>query len=199
MKLISYTATRPGFQGLGSIIVRLGTNSPFSHTEIVFEPGDGVDHLMPDGTTEPDADGALWCASATASDVMPVWSKRRQGRKGGVRFKRIVVGSNWFVQNISHETCSPVGVAQFIKEEEGLAYDWKHIAGFLGPVFNLIFSHGAEKYTCSEICAAAMGMPHAHRFQPGNLPAVIAWSQEVDPLLYQEQTARLKSGPWKVW
>lgn len=173
MKIISYTGTRPGFQAIGSWAVRKGTNSLFSHTELVFEPGDGVDHLMPDGTTEPDENGAVWCASASANDIMPEWSKRRAGHRGGVRFKRIVVDNKkWQWQALS-PVFNPTSAALLLKSMEGLGYDWRHIAGFMGPVFNLIFSHSENKVTCSEICAIALGFAQAHRFHPGNLPPVL--------------------------
>ena len=65
----------------------------------VFEPGDGVDDLMPrdssveaaQPSTRPDASGALWCASSAAAEPIPLWSPRRAGRRGGVRFKRIIL------------------------------------------------------------------------------------------------------------
>lgn len=45
--------------GLGNVLIRLRLRGPYSHSEIVFEPGDGVDHLMPDGTCALDVTGAL--------------------------------------------------------------------------------------------------------------------------------------------
>ena len=91
MKLASYHGTRAGILGLGNILIRLRLRGIYSHSEIVFEPGDGVDALMPDGTCEPDADGALWCVSSTGLEHIPPWSPRRAGKRGGVRFKRIVI------------------------------------------------------------------------------------------------------------
>ena len=172
MKLISYLSTRPGFQGVGSWLVRQGTNSIFSHTEIVFMPGDGVDDLMPDRTTIPNEAGEFWCASATASDIMPSWSARRAGRRGGIRFKRIAISPNWMEQDIT-DIRNPVDVVNTFLRLEGLAYDWRHIAGFMGPLFNLAFSHSASKFTCTEVCATALGFPEPSRFHPGNLPPAI--------------------------
>ena len=80
MKLASYTGTRPGVIGLGNILIRWRLKGDYSHNEVVFEPGDGVDHLMPDGTCASDADGALWCVSSTGLDRIPTWSRARPGR-----------------------------------------------------------------------------------------------------------------------
>ncbi len=42
MLLASYTGTRPGLQGLANRAIRFRLGGPYSHTELVFEPGDGV-------------------------------------------------------------------------------------------------------------------------------------------------------------
>ena len=77
MLLASYKSTRPGLQGLANVLIRLRLGGIYSHCELVFQPGDGVDHLMPDGTTAPDENGALWCVSSggTASpcSATPFW------------------------------------------------------------------------------------------------------------------------------
>lgn len=100
MKLASYKGTRAGLMGIGNWLIRLRLRGIYSHSEIVFEPGDGVDALMPDGTCEPDADGALWCVSSTGLERLPTWSPRRAGRLGGVRFKRIVLGDKWHLRKV---------------------------------------------------------------------------------------------------
>ena len=46
MQLASYKSTRLGLQGIANRIIRLRLRGPYSHTEVVFEPGDGVDHLV---------------------------------------------------------------------------------------------------------------------------------------------------------
>ena len=76
MQLASYVGTRRSLMGIGNRLIRLRLSGlkealktdasldqtvlRASHSEVVFEPGDGVDHLMPDGTCEPNAKGELW-------------------------------------------------------------------------------------------------------------------------------------------
>lgn len=173
MKLISYIGTRPGIQGVGSWLVRVGTHSPFSHTEVLYEPGDGVAHLMPDGSLEPNENGEYWCSSASAGDIMPEWSYRA-GKRGGVRFKRIKVDpSKWLVQELPPSFFNPVVVAQWFVDHQGAAYDYRNFASFAGVVANWIFSDDAGHYTCTECCARSMQFAQAHRFNPGNFPPVI--------------------------
>lgn len=173
MKSLSYNSIRPGIQALGSYSVRIGTKSKFSHTEIMFEPGDDVEHLVPDGNLEP-IDGAYWCASASAADIIPVWSKRRAGRTGGVRFKRINPNTgHWLIQDLPSEEFSSILAATWFKEHEGLAYDWQHIFSFIGVAANWVFTQGVDKYTCTEACAAALLFKEPERFHPGNFPPVI--------------------------
>lgn len=173
MKLISYKGTRPGIQAIGSIAVRLGSNSPFSHTEIVFENKDNVDMYMPDGTTDETSEG-VWCASASAGDKIPSWAGKRVGSTGGVRFKRIpLMPEHWFVQDLPASLFDPIKAAKWLQEHEGEAYDWRGIAGFLGVVPNLLFHHSDSKKTCAEAVGYALGFPDPWRFHPGNLPPVI--------------------------
>lgn len=162
-------------QALGSYSVRFGTKSDFSHTEIVFEPGDGVDHLMPDGTTQPDENGAIWCASATALDRMPEWSIYRPNELGGVRFKRFVVNpDHWLIQDATNVHFDPVQVASWFVTNQGHCYDWRHIFSFGGVIMNWIFSNDKDKNTCTEAVAEAMGFSDSWRFHPGNFPNVIS-------------------------
>ena len=99
MKLASYVGTRDSIVGLGSRLIRLRLsgirqalqtdNTSFkdplraSHSEIVFEPGDGVDDLMPDGTCRPNEKGELWCVSSVGLERIPHFSTRRAGKRGG--------------------------------------------------------------------------------------------------------------------
>lgn len=168
MKLASYKSTRPGLQGLANRLIRLRLRGIYSHTEVVFEPGDGVDHLMPDGTCAPDADGALWCASSVAAERLPAGSARRAGRMGGVRFKRIALDQcHWDVQPYQQD---PVAAAQWFKDHEGGLYDWQLILGFLA----WFVPHKANRNTCSEASAEAGGYADAWRFDPCTLHAAVA-------------------------
>lgn len=110
MKLASYVGTRDSIMGLGNRLIRLRLSGirqalqtdntsiqdilRASHSEIVFEPGDNVDHLMPDGTCQPNEKGELWCVSSIGLERIPSFSRRRAGKRGGVRFKRINVNSS---------------------------------------------------------------------------------------------------------
>jgi len=167
MLIANYKATRPGLQGLFNRIIRLRLRSQYSHSEIVFEPGDGVGHLMPDGTAEPDQGGALWCASSVAAEALPAFSTRRPGKTGGVRFKRVALKpSHWDLVRLD---CDPVAAAQWFKAHEGELYDWQLILGFV----SWLIPQKSRRWTCSEACAAALGVPKddAWRFDPVNLRA----------------------------
>lgn len=172
MQLASYKSTRPGLQGIANRIIRLRLRGPYSHTEVVFEPGDGVDHLMPDGSCAPDANGALWCASSVAAEALPAHSPRRPGKTGGVRFKRIALDpSRWGMQRVA---APPLQAAQWFKQHEGELYDRQLILGFV----SWVIPHKATRWTCSKAGAAALGVPHgdAWRFDPVNLSAAAgAW------------------------
>ncbi|HQQ70219.1 MAG TPA: hypothetical protein PLL92_07905 [Alicycliphilus sp.] len=170
MLLASYKSTRPGLQGIANRIIRLRLRSPYSHTEVVFEPGDGVDHLMPDGSCAPDAHGALWCASSVAAEALPGHSPRRAGGTGGVRFKRIALDpARWDLQRVA---AHPLYAARWFRQHEGELYDWQLILGFV----SWLIPHKATRWTCSEASAAALGVPDpdAWRFDPANLPAAAA-------------------------
>ena len=170
MKLASYKSTRPGLQGLGNIAIRLRLRGPYSHSEVVFEAGDGVDHLMPDGTCAPDANGALWCASSVAFERLPPWSRRRAMRSGGVRFKRIVINpDHWDVLPYRRD---PVAAAQWFVDNEGSLYDWQLIIGFL--VWFIPEKPG--RVNCSEACAAAGGYGDAWRLDPCSLHKIVSAS-----------------------
>ena len=100
MKLASYVGTRDSIMGLGNRLIRLRLSGirqalqtdntsiqdtlRASHSEIVFEPGDGVDHLMPDGTCQPNEKGELWCVSSVGLERIPHFSTRRAGSRLGI-------------------------------------------------------------------------------------------------------------------
>lgn len=177
MLLASYVGTHSGIHGVGNIAIRFRlsglkqalqlealpgdeTTTRASHSEIVFEPGDGVDSLMPDGTTQPDASGALWCVSSTGFDRLPTTSKRRPGKIGGVRFKRINVTSNkWRTKRLRSD---PLVAATLAHKYEGTPYDFKLIAKEL--VWFL--PQGKTKMHCSEISATLLRLREAYRFNP---------------------------------
>ena len=183
MKLASYVGTHSSLMGLGNRLIRLrlsGVKEFFktnpskdqsilraSHSEIVFEPSDGVDHLMPDGTCQPNEKGELWCISSTGLEHIPSFSKRRPGKMGGVRFKRIDVQTDqWELDNLPFDT---VKVAVWSNENQGRLYDWQLILGFL----TWVVPNKKSRVMCSEACAEALGIPDSHRFDPCSLQAFV--------------------------
>lgn len=172
MLIASYKVTRPGLQGIANRVIRLRLRSIYSHTEVVFEAGDNVGHLMPDGSCEPDANGALWCASSVAAEALPAHSPRRAGKGGGVRFKRIALNpDHWDTRRIAG---TPATAAQWFKAHEGELYDWQLILGFV----SWVIPQKSQRWTCSEAAAAALGVPEddAWRFDPAGLhEAAGAW------------------------
>ena len=172
MKLALYIGTRqPWYIGLGNRLVRLRLRSPISHCELVFEPGDEVDDLMPDGTTAPDASGALWCASSGATDPIPAWSKRRAGKAGGVRLKRIHLAdsSKWVLIDLPWANAR--AATRWFQEHEGALYDWQGIFGFVAwPIPNK-----TGRWACHAACAAALGFPEPNRLDPASLAAAAIW------------------------
>ena len=166
MLLASYITIRPGIQGIANRLIRWRLRSKESHTEVVFMPGDGVDNRMPDGTCEPDATGALWCASSVAWERLPEWSPRRAGRRGGVRFKRIALKpEHWHLQPYQRD---PVAAVEVFKRLEGQAYSWRLILGWVGWLITVIWPPSRRKRVCSQVSAEAGGVDpdEAWRFDP---------------------------------
>lgn len=181
MKLLLYKGTRPGIAGIGNWLVRLRTKSKYSHCELLFEESDGVyvASKMPDLSLAPDEKGAVWCYSATASDRMPKWSeerKRRAGKIGGTRFKRITVNpDHWDVVDVPYANMEKV--INFCVEQEGKAYDWRHIYSFfsvvlVGVIINFFINQGADHWTCAEVCGAGLNFYLPEIFDPKTLGAV---------------------------
>lgn len=168
MKLASYTGTRPGIMGIGNRLIRLRLRGRVSHCEVVFEPGDGVDHLMPDGTCAPDADNRLWCFSSVGLEGLPDYSPRRAGSIGGCRFKRIHV-HDWTKWDLDNAQVDPISAAEHAYRLQGTLYDWQYIAGFLA--WGVPEREG--RLACSEACAAVLGFDQPHRFDPCSLQSAV--------------------------
>lgn len=166
MKLASYKGTHAGLIGIGNVLIRLRLRGIYSHCETVFEPGDGVDHMMPDGTCEPDADGALWCVSSTGLETLPAWSTRRAGKRGGVRFKRIVLDpKKW---DLRKSKGNPQKAARWATDNQGRLYDWQLIFGFLA----WLIPQKKSRVICSEACGEMEGYDEAWRLDPCTLDVV---------------------------
>jgi hypothetical protein len=170
MKLASYHGTKSGVMGLGNVLIRYRLKGVYSHSEIVFEPGDNVDGFMPDGTTEPNESGEVWCASSTGLDFIPDWSKVRAGKLGGVRFKRIKLDpAKW---RIDETTADPVKAALWAVDNQGMRYDWQLIFGFIAWVI----PEKTGRVMCSEACAEMLGYNDSWRLDPCILRSVNNYS-----------------------
>jgi hypothetical protein len=166
MLLASYRSTRPGLQGLANRVIRLRLGGLYSHSEIVFEPGDRVDELMPDHSAERVA-GTLWAASSVALERLPQTSPRRAGEMGGVRFKRIAFAPDlWDLEPLPGDA---LAAAVWFVAHEGALYDWRLIAKSVA----WCMPEQADRFTCSEAAAAAAQFPEAWRFDPCNLRAAV--------------------------
>lgn len=172
MLLATYKTVRPGVQGLVNLLIMLRLRSKRSHTEVVFEPGDGVDSYMQDGTCAPDAKGALWAASTVAWERLPAWSPVRAGKRGGTRFKRIAFDpANWELQPYPRD---PMKAVEVFKRREGKPYGWRLILGFVGWLLTLIWPPSKDQTICSTISAEAGGYEEPNRYDPAVLHVTVA-------------------------
>ena len=169
MLLASYKSTRPGIQGIANRIIRWRLRGPYSHSEIVFEPTDLVDDLMPDGRADA-VDGALWCVSSVAAERLPPWSQTRAGRYGGVRFKRIALSPDrWdFVRLRGDARMAAVRARMY----EGAMYDWQQVAGYA----SWLIPDKSSRWSCAELCAQMLGMAEPWRMDPCSLHRVAQWA-----------------------
>lgn len=174
MKLLSFHGTRSGIFGLGNVLIRARLRGQYSHNEVMFEPCDGpeVAALMPDGSLEPDANGALWCCSSVGLERLPSHSRRRAGKVGGVRFKRIVPDrQRWTAEETDRD---PLQAARWAREHEGSLYDWQYIVGFLA----WFIPQKETRTACCEACAKMLGLAaDAWRFDCCSLSAAVRWHQ----------------------
>jgi hypothetical protein len=176
MKLAFFIGTRQSwYAAIANRLTRLRLRSHISHCELVFEPGDGVDDLMPDGATKPTAAGALWSASSTAIETIPAWSARRAGHRGGVRRKRInfkAAPGDWILVALPWmDDFSKRAAAIWFKNHEGSLYDWQEIIGFLAwPI-----PHKQDRWTCHEACACALTLYFGDRIDPATLYEIACW------------------------
>ena len=166
MLLASYKSTRPGVQGIANRIIRWRLRGQYSHSEIVFEPGDVPSHLLPDGTAQRDENWAYWSVSSVAAERLPAWSKLRAGRVGGVRFKRIKFDPNrWDVVRI--RDADPMDAIVIARRVEGMGYDWRQVAGYA----SWLIPQDADRVSCAELCATLLGHVDPWRADPCSLAA----------------------------
>ena len=167
MKLASYKGTRPGIQGIGNILIRWRLEDQISHSELIFEPSDGVDDLMPDKTTKIDNENRLWCASSVIAEKLPDFSPVRAGGFGGVRFKRInLYNGNWIFIKVPVSREIKYQAANWFKNNQDAYYDYPLIAEYVSWALS---KEKASAYICSEAIAASLGLKEPFRFNPPNL------------------------------
>lgn len=173
MQIASYTSRQKGVKGWFNIAIRWRLNGPYSHNEIVFLPGDGCEDLMPDGRLEPDENGAVWCGSSTGTDKIPAHSKRRAGRMGGVRLKRIVLEDHkWARKEIYGK--DPRKAAQWFRDNEGKLYAWERILGFVTWILIVVMpERKTERLVCYEACGAALGLKEPGRLDTCSIHHVV--------------------------
>jgi hypothetical protein len=189
MLLASYVSTRDGLIGLGNIGIRLrtcdlkqafilegtpGDRTPrASHSELVFVPEDGDDvrELMPDKSLEPDENGAFWCLSSTGFDHIPDWAPRRQGKMGGVRFKRINVKNHkWRLDEVNRD---PYQAALWGRENEGRPYDWQLVIGKAAVLTQILLPNSDSRLMCNECILTAIGVENPRLFDPASTEALV--------------------------
>lgn len=163
MLLASYIGTRTGLKGLISVIKRWYYKSRYTHSEIVFEPGDGVEDLMPDKSLDLTIDFEFWCASMVFGEIMPMSSPLRAGQNGGIRLKRIDVNDgNWDLIPIDPKLNRQVAAWFFSK------------LGQERDLYN-------KKYTSSSAIAKALGIIDYQRFNPPALKSLVFFLRNYSP------------------
>lgn len=104
-----------------------------------------------------------WCANCYSAS----------GRDGGVRIKRIQLSQDsWELVYIDQDHVQPV---QFITDRLGAKYDY---AGIVFSHFLAFGRHNPDKWFCSEICAAALGVRMPERISPQLLYNIVQWGRD---------------------
>lgn len=159
MLLASYKGQSKGLAGYLDIFIKYRLSGPYSHNEIVFEESDNVDRFMPDKTTMV-FNGEHWCASSSGIDSIPLYSPRRPGKLGGVRFKRIDINDgNWDIIKLDKD---PQKAAQFFFDKQGIPYDYRLVLKYV----SWSFTEYGESYICSEAIAQALGYRQSYKLDP---------------------------------
>lgn len=124
-------------------LIRLVTRSPYSHVELI---------------TEPDlyfADGSMRCTSSSLRD-------------GGVRVRNIILKpGHWDIVEVEWYAGD---LPYFFKQFIGAKYD------FAGLIFSQFFNwrrQDNQRWFCSELIAASLGIPNPSSYSPGELKAFV--------------------------
>ena len=106
--------------------------------------------------------------SAQHGDIAQCLSS--SGRDGGVRAKRILLKpESWDLVELRIDADKP---AQFIRARIGAKYDY---VGILLSHVLALGRHSENRWICSEICAAAIGVKAAQRVSPQGLYDIVKW------------------------
>lgn len=102
----------------------------------------------------------------------PAICRSSSGRDGGVREKSILLKpESWDLVPVK---VAPEGPCSFIADHMGARYDY---TGVLLSHVLALGRHNPEQWFCSEICAAALGIPNPQRVSPQLLFDVVAWAR----------------------
>tara|TARA_R100000789_G_scaffold79866_1_gene75154 strand:+ start:170 stop:637 length:468 start_codon:yes stop_codon:yes gene_type:complete len=94
------------------------------------------------------------------------------GRDGGVRQKHILLAADsWDLVLLPMDAEAP---CQFIRDHLGARYDY---AGLMLSQVLAFGRHNPDQWFCSEICAAALGLPNPQRVSPQFLFDVVTWAR----------------------
>ena len=92
------------------------------------------------------------------------------GRDGEVREKHITLRpESWDLVTLNIDPKSPEG---FIRARLGKKYDFR---GIVLSHFFAFGGHDSDRWFCSELCAAAIGIPSPHKVSPARLYELVMW------------------------
>lgn len=139
--LASYKCTRPGIQGLFNRLVRWGTQSIYSHSEICV--GDPFTGPVP-------------CISAV-------------GTEGGVRGKLMQLSPDkWDI--VALPWVPESSVFRVFAAEQGKEYDYKGLLRFGFPWLpEMLLPPSESRRFCSDLCAHMMGLDDSWRYSPAEV------------------------------
>jgi hypothetical protein len=107
---------------------------------------------------------------AELGETSQCWSS--SGRDGGVRMANITLKpGHWDLVELADE---PDELTDFIQERAFPKKKYDYIGIVLSQILSL-GRHNPDKWFCSEICAAALGIPNAQRMSPQSLYDMVTW------------------------
>ncbi|WP_052265148.1 hypothetical protein [Ruegeria sp. ANG-R] len=99
------------------------------------------------------------------------------GRDGGVREKMIHLSpEHWDLVELAIPSADPEA---YIRERIGAPYDYP---GLILSHFFAFGGHDKARWFCSELCAAALGLPDPHRVSPQMLFDIVTWPLRAAPV-----------------